>query len=380
MALALALSISGSAWAQDNILSSETDNEIQSLKDTARFIMSCENGEFPDDAVSVCEKLMGIDPELAVEVLDYMESTAIPIETVTENLPDTIGTYSDKSDSPDKQGMYVRDDDGGHFVYLDEDDLIEETLSDEIVENVESGIDPLNYDDYDAITDPRYNAHCNSVCKVYAKRGGTLYHGSGFYVSNTVVATAGHVLWNIFWNNVYNPGWADEVYIKQAYAPSSSSSKEPYGIVFVDNKQMTVGASWKTDHTDDDDWGAFVVKGRLGGYTYRPKRQISVDSYIGNSITTYGYPQPDFSRDYSMFRVKGKAVARPSDRSTYRVLYGSDTSGGSADGWHGMSGGPVLDNNGNVIAIFIGCTDAALTRSKAVSLDKWLYAALKKYE
>ena len=86
---------------------------------------------------------MGIDPELAVEVLDYMESTAIPIETVTENLPDTIGTYSDKSDSPDKQGMYVRDDDGGHFVYLDEDDLIEETLSDEIVENVESGIDPL---------------------------------------------------------------------------------------------------------------------------------------------------------------------------------------------------------------------------------------------
>lgn len=383
LAILLVLSVYVTAWAQDDTDSFEMSDDTRALREAAQQILECESGKFPEDAFSICEQLLEIDPELAKKALDHMESMAIPIESVLENIPDDMDTYRDSSDALDRPGMYVKDGDGGRYVYFNEDDLVDETSSEDADTNIENALEPFNYNDYDAIVDPRYNTHGNSVCKIYTMYAGRPFYGSGFFVKDNVVATAAHVLWNISWTGTPNErAWADSIYIKQAYAPKSTTSKEPYGILFgeLSDDKATVGASWESRNSDDDDWGAFLVKGSIGGtaaYSYRPKKQIDVNSYIGKSITIYGYPQPDPNIENSMFRVKGKAVEKPSDRSTYRVLYGGDTSGGSADGWHGMSGGPVLDTNGNVIAIFIGKTDAALSRSKSVSLDKWLYPVLR---
>lgn len=382
LALVLAFSIPNSAWAQGGMCSLAANEHGQTLRETAQHILECKSGEFPRNSFAICEELLEIDPILAKKALDHIESIAIPIENMLENSPEPVNTFTDSSNSSDRRGMYVRDGDGGYYVYFDEDDLVEEAPSENGDVSDVNGIEPFNYNDYDAIVDPRYNAHCNSVCKVFSMYNGKPYFGSGFYVGDDVVATAAHMLWNVFWEDTLGLCFADEVYVKQAYAPKSTTSKEPYGIAFAtctDCNDMVVGASWRDRGSDDDDWGAFKVTKKVGGYSYRPKKQIDVKTYIGENITIYGYPQPDPSIENSMFRVKGKTVSKPSGLTTTRVLYGSDTSGGNADGWHGMSGSPVLDKNGNVIAIFIGKTLDG-SRSMAVSLDKWLYAALKKYE
>lgn len=120
-----------------------------------------------------------------------------------------------------------------------------------------------------------------------------------------------------------------------------------------------------------------------GNYSYLTKKQISVDNFNGISITTYGYPYVDATYIYPMFSIKGKTTSRPSNEEqvTYRVLYASGSAGDDASNFSGMSGGPVLDANGNVITINIGRTNYTNPKlSMAVSLDKWLYAKLKNYE
>ena len=83
-----------------------------------------------------------------------------------------------------------------------------------------------------------------------------------------------------------------------------------------------------------------------------------------------------------MYSIRGITTTKPSLEDTYRVVYGSDRKGGNADGFPGVSGAPVLDGYGNVVAIFSGLTRQEITprRSMAVGMDGDLYNFLSKYK
>lgn len=373
----------------------EMEAARQALTADAEFLLDCENGEFPDDisVCDTCEALMKFDPELAEAVYEHIEEISVPVEDLG-GLPEAVSRSA--ADGPRREGTYMRDGDGGYFVYEDfleeEDDA---TVADSPWEleqpdwDAPMSIVPYSFNDFTAVPNPRGNRYTSTVCRIEVKVHGTWKYGSGFFVGNRVVATAGHVLYDN-WSGNLAYEWIDEGYVVQAYAPGQTTEK-PFGRKQIDNKDMGVGADWKTLHTYDSDWGIVVLKsGTMGGsYPYLTKRQISVDNFIGQNITTYGYPYTIEIKDgeevgyaHPMFKVSGKASAKPNnlDQSTYRVLFSTGTDGGDASLFHGMSGGPVLDASGNVIAINTGLTDSTPKCGTAVSLDKWLYPKLKAYE
>lgn len=202
-------------------------------------------------------------------------------------------------------------------------------------------------------------------------------------MSNTIVATAAHVICSDNWDGLgWTQGWADEVYMVQAYDPSSTN-KEPYGRVYADNGNMVKGANWMKNNKfpDDSDWGVFPIRGTLkGNYSCLPRKMITPKTFISQNITTYGYP----GSGLPMYFAKGVTTMKPSAYSTYRVLYSTDRKGGDADCWHGVSGGPVLDGSGNVIGIFSGDTSmhpsVVPLRARALGMDVDLYNFLSRYK
>lgn len=365
----------------------EMEAARQALTADAEFLLDCENGEFPDDisVCDTCEALMEFDPELAEAVYEHIEEISVPVEDLG-GLPEAVPRSV--ADGPRREGTYMRDGDGGYFVYedfLEEED--DETAAGSPWEleqpdwDAPMSIVPYSFNDFTTVPNPKSNRYTSTVCRIEVKVHGTWKYGSGFFVGNRVVATAGHVICKN-WSGGATYEWIDEGYVVQAYAPGQAT-EQPFGRKQIDNKDMGVGADWKLQHTYDSDWGIVVLKsGTMGGsYPYLTKRQISVDNFIGQNITTYGYP---YVNGYvnSMTKSNGKSSAKPNnlDQSTYRVLFSTGTDGGDASLFGGMSGGPVLDASGNVIAIHTRENGDSPKYGAAVSLDKWLYQKLKAYE
>lgn len=381
MLAALLLLISPpSVFATGNHAALETPSEDEALIAQAEELLQCENGEFPEDLCleEFCGALAEIDPELVEKVYQHIEAVAYPAEI--GDAPPT--NYARTSDEPHRHGVYVRDGDGGYYIYNDSPPQ-EEALPEEPSEEDTEEIEPYSNTDYNTVANPDNNRLTSTICKVVAKRGSYYTYSSGFFVSNIVVATAAHSIYANSWDGIgLGPhGWADEVYIYQAYVPGNA----PYSRVYADNKQMRVGASWgKNDqYRDDDDWGVFVVKKTMqGGYSYLPKRQISAKTYTGKAITTYGYPKKSDNSDDPMHALKGKTIA---PRSGYRVLFSTGPTGNDAVYFHGTSGGPVVDSSGYVIGINVAFTgdkptDPRPIALKAIAFDSDLYKALKAYE
>ncbi len=369
-----------SVFAAGDHIAPETPPEKEALIAQAEELLQCENGEFPEELCleEFCGALAEIDPELVERVYQHIEAVAYPAE-IEEAPP---ANYALTSEEPHRHGVYVRDGDGGYYIYNDSPPQ-EETLPEEPSKEDTEGIEPYSSTDYNTVANPDNNRLTSTICKVVAKRGSYYAYSSGFFVSNFVVATAAHSIYANSWDGIgLGPhGWADEVYIYQAYVPGNA----PYSRVYADNKQMRVGASWgKNDqYRDDDDWGVFVVKKTMqGGYSYLPKRQISAKTYTGKTITIYGYPRLENDpTDYPMFAIKGKTIAPPSGSTKYRTLYSTGTAGDDASNFSGVSGGPVVDTSGYVIGINVAKDSVGSPKlSRAIAFDSDLYKALKAYE
>ncbi len=350
----------------------------------ARDALSCENGDFPEAfSLSLCKRLAEIDPSLAENVYAHVEEIAYPIRS--ELSGDTQAENSIYSDETPRNGIYIRDGDGGYFVYEEPNESNESTPIDTSNQITDETANPNGIGDYGAIPNPKNSSLTSTICKIVVEKNGYVYYGTGFFVSNTVVATAAHMLYDDCWEGDFSSGWVDDGgYIIQAYAPTQSVTS-PYGRKYIVHEQMRVGASWQTIGGKDNDWGAFMIEGNLqGSYNYRPKRQIDVNNFIGKSVTTYGYPyDQNTGTVYSLFYNHGKAASTPDTESTYRCLFATDTSGNSATGFlDGMSGGPVMDSNGYIVGIFTGVSPDSSGKyfARAVSLDSWLYKVLKEYE
>lgn len=82
-----------------------------------------------------------------------------------------------------------------------------------------------------------------------------------------------------------------------------------------------------------------------------------------------------------MLCINGRTAAKPSNLAANRVLYATNSTGGPGNGESGMSGGPALDANGNIIGIFLGLeSKVSPTRSKILGMDVDLYNFLSKYK
>lgn len=354
------------------------------LRSIAKDILACESTLPESFSLDSCFELMEVDPELAEAVFQHIESIAIPIECAIEHSPATARSNSSLESM--KDGVYVRDGDGGYFVYEEFDDITPNDFEEETNINNDL-IEPFSIKDYDPVSNPKGNRLTSTVCKLFITKDSVPYCASGFFVGNTTIATTAHSIYNSSWEgSIFSSGWADSGYIIQAYDPSSSTAKEPYGRYQIDNKNMAVGASWKTTPTPENDWGVVVLStGTMrGSYSYLFKKQISANDYIGKYITIYGYPE--ITGTDPMFYVNGITTnLKSSNFTSNRCIFYTDTSGGDANGFPGMSGSPVIDLSGNVIGIFTGLTlnteaTPSPKRGICISFDSWLYQKLKTYE
>ncbi|MCI8386163.1 MAG: trypsin-like peptidase domain-containing protein [Acutalibacter sp.] len=356
-----------------------TDEELIAI---GHEILGCGQGSLPQYAFAVCFRLEEIDPDLADACFDYILKNALPAEQPKqkENVPQ-------QQDGEDERfGVYVRDGNGGHYEYYDFDD--ETSAAPEVEDNSileeDDLIIPQAAGDRTTIYNPKDNLLTSTICKIVARRNdGEWSVGSGFFLNDTVVGTAAHVIYPEKWAPpLSSSGWAYEVFIVQAYAPTATDT-EPYGRVFADCKQMAVGAKWKDEFDYDADWGLFVLRGTMkGSNPCLTRKQIDPKSYTNTTIT-YGYPSGADYSGLSMLRITGKASTKPVNAPSYRVLYSTDSQGAAGEGYHGMSGGPVLDAYGKVIGIFTGTTaDKSISpqRAMAVGMDVDLYKFLSRYK
>lgn len=322
-------------------------------------------------------ELMEVDSDLAEQVLQHIDAIAKPIESLNTPTPPSSTPFN--SGKSRRDGCYVRDgENGGHFVYDEfaEDEFMED---EPVMPEEENMIEPYST----TITSPKDGPRTSCICKLYIVKNGVdgIFNATGFFVSDRVVATAAHSLYNSSWGFLGPEGWASGVLISQAYDPASPPYG-PYGVYEADPYNMAVGASWKTDSSPDNDWGVVVSNlNYRGNYSYLTKRQISdVTNYYNKDIYMYGYP----SGNFSMECVRGTTVKPNVDLFRgYRTLYYKNPSGGDAEGVGGMSGSPIIDADGRVIGIFGGLTDVTSRDPRyglAVTFDKYLYQKLKSYE
>ncbi len=322
-----------------------TAAEKEAIIAQAEELLLCENGEIPIDISleDIDYALREFNPELAEKVFQHLEEIAVPAEP-----------------------------------YYSEEEINAQTTNEEFAPPESYGTNSWNY-----IADPKNNRLTSSICKVFAFHNGNAIYGSGFFISNTVIASAAHVVYTNTWEGedvYFQPwSWADEVYVYQAYNPDNP----PYYRVYANTKNMRPGASWQTgDHSDDDDWVAIELKGTIqGSYSYLPKKQIDADNYSGKTITIYGYPSPPNIVTQPMYAIKTVTTHKPSDSTTYRTLYSAGSSSDNALYCKGMSGCPAIDSSGNVIGIFV----ARRSKIEGIffcvnSFDYYLYKAMKGYE
>lgn len=365
-----------------------TDEELVSIVED---VIQCEQGDVPDHAFAAIVRMGDIDPELSAAATKHLMEISPPAEAPVsrEDAPSTYSNLQGSEPDPfeDLFGVYVRDGNGGHYEYYDfAGKEAESEPEGEYIPEGDGLISPQNTSDIQEITNPKGSRETSNICYIFSKKGRQSQVGTGFFLNNTVVCTAAHVIYCDNWSKPFdfdNYGWADEVYIVQAFEPDNKEGMTPYGQIYANNGDMNVGAKWKPSPTNakpfgnDADWGIFSINGKRGGsYSVLSRKQIAPKTYYPQNIRFYGYPGAS-----TMLRIKGRTAAKPSNLNTYRVLYATNSTGGPGNGESGMSGGPALDANGNIIGLFLGMEDkASPKRSKILGMDVDLYNFLSKYK
>lgn len=320
------------------------------------------------DPVGDYEKLAEYEPELADAVRWFLENFALPSEVNRGEHVDPVTQIPAMPDVPDSPAPSPQ---------------------------TSSSATTFPY--------PKSNSTTSSMCKLYVFKYGTIngitaqwsYYGSGFFVGDHHVATAAHVVHNIHWedsqgNDTTLSGYITSGYLVQAYSPAYSTNN--YSSCTINTGDIWVGYDWLPEHgtTDQDtvadaDCAVFSLSsGHIQGNNgWLAKQQISRDSYLHQDVGIYGYPH-ETGTSYYLRRVDGvtNPVVTLYPYYTYRVMFCFDENDNNLVIYHGMSGGPVLDQNGKVVAIFSGrwsTEGSALKPALAVCLEYWLYNQLLSY-
>lgn len=170
-------------------------------------------------------------------------------------------------------------------------------------------------------------------------------HGSAFKVNATTAGTAGHLIYD----SENGLGWANDIalYFGQSVG---SDGRLTYTSVYL-STQLITNNDWVNNNYNvgrRSDFGSIKMKkvygttpGNLGIVT-NPPANVS-------SVSAYGYPSGG-----SAVRSTG-SVYTPKYTNTFDWIYESST----AKLRGGMSGGPLLNNQGKVIGINVATADGS---------------------
>jgi glutamyl endopeptidase len=195
-------------------------------------------------------------------------------------------------------------------------------------------------DDRTQITDTSvYPYHAVAYIDIMDQSGAYVGHCTGFFIDDNTVATAGHCVYDTYYNK-----WYGDIYI----TPAQNGTNYPYGVWLATAKYTTSGfmqsnpSSPNTIPPEDIQYDYAVLKLPSGFANIIGIGWFAIRNYdhtVGEQVNATGYPG---DKPYgTMWRGLGYIRAL----QTYRIDY-------DADVMPGESGGPVFNQkNGTLAAI-----------------------------
>jgi glutamyl endopeptidase len=170
---------------------------------------------------------------------------------------------------------------------------------------------------------------------------GNTYYGTGFFISERCVITAGHCVF-------YNGDWVDEICV----IPGANGNDKPFGKQISTNFKSVLG--WTNDSKNDFDHGAIILndntlfKNINAVFEFKPFQ----NEYKGEIS---GYPS---DKDGTQWKGEGSIYSS----TDYRLFYDIDTVTGN-------SGSPVYIEDGDR-RIVIGIHSFGDNPNSAVSVNQ----------
>ncbi len=169
---------------------------------------------------------------------------------------------------------------------------------------------------------------------------GTDRHGgTGFFVSDDVIATAAHCLYN------KELGWATNVTVRPG---RNGSLSLPYGLATAQTLSISIPYYEDPENNKDYDWGAIKLNpgiiGNPGQFTLTTVNDSTSTSDITARISGYPlYMAPNGSSDHKQYEMVGTGYTYSSRGLRFQIDVSS-----------GQSGAPILNMNNQVIGILWG--------------------------
>ncbi len=160
--------------------------------------------------------------------------------------------------------------------------------------------------------------------------------GTGFFISDDVVATAAHCLYN------EELGWATNVTVRPG---RNGSLSLPYGLATAQTLSISIPYYEDPENNKDYDWGAIKLNpgiiGNPGQFTLTTVNDSTSISDITARISGYAtYMTSDVFTDHKQYEMVGTGCTISSTMLRYKI-----------DSSRGQSGAPILNMNNEVIGI-----------------------------